>query len=291
MKVRLNTLIVVVSLAVFLLGGGSHLFAQTTSPAQAGRDPDLQAIRDNTISVKGQIFPKLRSAMTESTGGCCNIGDTRSQEVMWPNYEKQGVKPKGKVTHRREEPYSPVSTCWVISGHRLVTNSESGSNSNLTAVPANYSFVTSGQYEQTYNGVKNLVLNMNILNKFKVDLVAKLEQFTKNYASYAQSLSASHGSLVLYTELTSKGVFGGRSWYRGVVLSTETCCPPEIRDPGALRTALTEWVNETVNALPNKGRGTGRTFNYGNIIGVPLDQKDMKGYVFTPGATPSPTPR
>jgi hypothetical protein len=47
---------------------------------------------------------------------------------------------------------------------------------------------------------------------------------------------------------------GGRSWYRGKVTTTETCCPPEITDASALKTALMLWVDNTVNTLPYKGR-------------------------------------
>lgn len=56
MKVRLNTLIALASLAAFLIGSGSHVSAQTAKTTQAAQDPDLQAIRDNVLTVKG-MFP------------------------------------------------------------------------------------------------------------------------------------------------------------------------------------------------------------------------------------------
>jgi hypothetical protein len=300
MKVRLNTLMATVSLAAFLFGGAGHVFAQreATTPGLAGntaaaapQDPDLRAIRDNTLIVQGMKFPKLLPAANARSSGpsCCTIGDTRSQEVMWPNYETQGVKPKGKVTHERTDPYSPPPTCWVISSYKLTTNSTSGASSNLTAVPAGYSFVTSNQYQQTFQDIKNLVLNMKILDKYKIDIIANLQQFTNNYASYAQSLSVSHGSLLLYTKLESKGMFGGRSWYRGVVSATETCCPQEIQDPVALKTALTIWVENTVNALPNKGKG--RVFNPRDIQGQTFEAGPRGGTSTPLEPSPPPTPR
>ncbi|MEK6283020.1 MAG: hypothetical protein AABN95_21895 [Acidobacteriota bacterium] len=293
MKVVLNTLIGIVSIAVFLCGFSSIAFAQGANTLQVNQDPDLQAIRNNTLIVKGMKFPKLPSQSNLRTSGpsCCNVGDTRTQDVFNPFRKEEQAAKKGKVTHESTTPYSPPLTCWVISSHKLTVLSARGASYHLTAAPAGYSFVTSNQYQQTYEDVKNLVLNMNILDKYKIDIVANLKQFTNNYASYSQSLSVSHGSLLLYVKLEGQGIFNGRSWFEGTVTDTETCCPPQITDPVALRTALTTWVENTVNALPNKGRGPGRILNYGNIIGVPIDQKDMKGYVFTPGATPTPTPR
>lgn len=288
MKVRLNTLIATVSMAVFLCGFSSPVLAQSI---QANQDPDLKPIRDNTLTVKGMNFPKLLPNPLAKTMSCCNVGDTRTQDVFNPFRKEAQAAKKGKVTHESTTPYSPPLTCWVISSHKLNVLSARGASYHLTAAPAGYSFVTSNQYQQTYEDVKNLVLNMNILDKYKVDIIANLKQFTNNYASYAQSLSVSHGSLLLYVKLEGQGIFNGRSWFQGTVTSTETCCPPEITNPVELRTALTTWVQNTVNALPNKGRGPGRIINYGNIIGVPIDQKDIKSHVFTPGATPTPTPR
>jgi hypothetical protein len=291
MRVRLKTLIAAASLAVFLFSGSSHVFAQAAKTSQAAQDPDLQAIRDNVLTVKGLKFPKLPPNPNAKTDGlsCCTIGDTRNQDVMWPNYETQGVSPQGKVTHERTDPYSPPSTCWVISTYNLSTNSASGASYNLTAVPSNYSLVTASQYQQTYQDVKNFVLNMNILGKYKIDIIANLQQFTNNYASYAQALSVSHGSLLLYTKLESKGKYGGRSWYNGTVHSNETCCPQEIRDPLALKTALTTWVTNTVNALPNKGHGV--KINPRDLKSLSLGASPMDGLRANPEPSPSPTPR
>jgi hypothetical protein len=130
---------------------------------------------------------------------------------------------------------------------------------------------------------------MNILDKYKIDMIANLQQFTNNYASYAQSLSVSNGSLLLYVKLEGAGRLNGRSWFGGKVPDTETCCPPEIKDPVALKTALTTWVTDTVNALPNKGKGSVRPFNPGTA--VPFDMKNMRPGLLAPGPSPSPTPR
>jgi hypothetical protein len=252
----MNTLLATVSMAVFLCCSYHDALAQTAKSA-INQDPGLQAIQNNILTVKGMKFPKLLPKPGEKTSGvsCCTVGDTRSTTPI-PRFRKetQAAK-KGKVTYQEILTYSPPLTCWVISTYSLTTFSERGASYHLTAVPAGYSFVTAGQYQQTYQDLKNYVLNMNILDKYKIEIIANLQQFTNNYASYAQSLSVSHGSLLLDLRLEGQGPTNGRSWYEGEVRDTETCCPPEITDPLALKTALTTWVNDTVNALPNKGKG------------------------------------
>jgi hypothetical protein len=166
------------------------------------------------------------------------------------------VYPQGKVTYEGITPYG-VPPCWAISTYNMTVIQALHASYTLTSVPAGYSFVTSSQYQQTYQDVKNFVLNLNILDKYKININANLQQFTNNYAAYAQTLAVSHGSILLYAKLESAGKFNGRSEFHGIVHDTETCCPPETTDPIALKTALTTWVTNTVNALPNKGKGTG----------------------------------
>lgn len=269
MKIKLKTMIAVAALAAIFLIGSVHAYAQTGQARQAESDPDLKPIQDNVVTVKGMIFPNLRFAgNAKSSASGCTVGDTRSLEVIRTYHEEPGVRPKGKVTYERTIPYSPPSTDWVISTYNLSVTNALHASYDLTAVPGGYSFMTSNQYQQTYEDVKKFVLNLNILDKYKIDILAKLKQFTNNYYSYSQSLSVSHGSLLLYVKLESAGWTKGRSWFEGVVRDTETCSPPEIKDPAALKTALTTWVNNTVNALPNKGRGTG--------VGVPIKKDDIK---------------
>ena len=235
---------------------------------QPNEDPDLRAIRDNTLTVNGMMFPKLpRDPNAKSSASCCNVGDSRSGDVIRVLQERQPVYPSGKVTYEGTTPYG-VPTCWVIKSYNMTVNQALHASYSLTSVPAGYSFVTSSQYQQTYQDLKNFVLNLNILDKYKISIIANLQQFTNNYAAYAQSLSVSHASILLYVELESAGLTHGRSAFDGTVHDTESCCPAEITDPIALKTALTTWVTNTVNALPNHGKGIG-------IAVKPVDQKNL----------------
>jgi hypothetical protein len=94
--------------------------------------------------------------------------------------------------------------------------------------------------------------------------------------------------VLLYVKLESQGKDNGRSWYEGVVNTTETCCPPEIKDPLALKAALAAWVNNTVNSLPNKGKG--RTFKPLDLKAQPLNSAPREGLRATPEPPPTPNP-
>ncbi|HRH40348.1 MAG TPA: hypothetical protein PKY82_01795 [Pyrinomonadaceae bacterium] len=248
---KINLILTILVVLIFC----GLVWAQSAQPAP---DPDLKAINEATLTVKGKLFPKIKMLNTKKTSeiqNCCNIGETRNITAMDIYDQAEGVYPQGKVTFETTHVYSPPQTCWVISSYNWSETSNSHATRSLTAMPGNYTFVTSNQYQKTYEDLKNLVLNMNILGKYKVNLIAKLELFTKNYSDYTQSISVSNPSIALYVKLESKGWKKGRSWLEGKAYTTETCCPPEIRDAVALKTTLTNWVNDTVNKLPNKGKG------------------------------------
>jgi hypothetical protein len=288
MRYRLLALTLVASLAAIPFGVASRVVAQTSRTAPAAQDADMQAIQNNVLTVKGMKFPKLSQANAKTNGqSCCNVGDTRSHDVINFYQETQGVKPSGKVTYQGTTPYSPPLTCWVISSYGLTDRSMRGASRHLSAAPAGYNFVTSNQYQQTYEDLKNFVMNMNILDKYKIEILANLKEFTNNYAAYSQSLSVSHGSVLLYVELTSQGKFNGRSWYEGVVNASETCCPPEIKDPLALKMALTNWVNDTIDKLPNKGKG--RIIRSLDIKSLST-ATPLEGIRVNSEPTPTPTP-
>jgi hypothetical protein len=289
MRYRLFALTLAASLVAVPFGVASRVVAQTSRTAPAAQDADMQAIQNNVLTVKGMKFPNLSQAKAKTGGyNCCNVGDTRSLDVINFKHYENGVKPAGKITYEETRPYSPILKCWVISSYRLTDLSMRGASRNLTGVPGGYSFVTSTQYQQTYEDVKNFVMNMNILDKYKIEILANLKEFTNNYYAYSQSLGVSDGSVLLSVRLTSQGKFNGRSWYEGVVNTTETCCPPEIKDPLALKTALTNWVNETIDKLPNKGKGRIiRSLDVKSLsIGTPLE-----GIRVPPEPTPTPNPR
>lgn len=282
MKNKLNLIAFALSLALLSNGTGS-LFAQ------AQEDPDLKIINDKTVSVKGMIFPKITPSGSFKTAGVCELGQTRDVLAIDFSHEEQPTLFAGKVTYEGTTPYSPPLTSWIISSYKLTDLSASGSSRNLTAFPGGYSFVTSYQYEKTYESLKEVVAKLNILNKYKADIDSKLKTFTKNYASYSQSIGASHGSVALYVKLQSKGKFNGRSWYRGQVTTTEICAPPEILDAAALKQSLLDWINETVKALPKRNAVL---FDRGNTqVLRPTLNPGATTTIAPPQPTTSPTPR
>jgi hypothetical protein len=253
-------------------------------------DPDLKPIADAVLTVKGKDFPKIKLAdgikkSNSQMQSCCTIGDTRNIVAQDVYDERAGVYPEGKVTLQTTHVYSPPMTCWVISSYSWQETSKRKASRVLSAVPGNYSFVTSSQYNQTYNELKDFVLKLDILGKYKADIIAKLNLFTQNYADYAYSINSSHGTVTLDVTLTSAGKFNGRSWLEGKIMTTETCCPPEIRDASLLKTVLTDWVTNTVNSLPNKGKGT--KVSTGNTT-LPSSSTINEKIIISPIATPTP---
>jgi hypothetical protein len=155
------------------------------------------------------------------------------------------------------------------------------------AQPANFSYLTSSQYQSVYEEMKNYVMNLNILNKYKVDLNLKLEEFVKNYGMYSNSISTSHGQVRHTARIQGRGMFNGRSWYKGHINVTEICCPPEVRDAVQLKMTLKTWVDQTVSKLPRQV--------FGNPREIYQSTPGPKGrFSISPDVTPvspSPTPK
>jgi len=255
---------------------------------------------DNTFTINGMTFPKRAS--TGAMGKLAEVYATSARRGQWQRQLTLRWKrrpPGQKESHiRRNDALFTAVVTWVISSYSLTDGSESGSSRVLTAIPGGYSFLTSSQYEKTYESLREGVLKMNILDKYKADIDSKLKSFTKNYSSYSQSLSASNGTVSLYVQLQAKGRFNGRSWYKGTVGTVETCAPPEISDVTALKQSLQNWIAATVDALPYKGKPV-IIFKPGDISTAPKGVFNNKLQILTnpqlivtnPQPTPSPTPR
>jgi hypothetical protein len=252
MKSKLNIIVTILAILVFC----NSLMAQNSN-AIPTLDPDLKIINEATLTVRGKLFPKIipPKGAKIATQNCCTIGDTRTVNPAIDVKEYREADKKGKVLYNNTIPYSAPATCWVISSYELSDRSMSGSSRTISAVPSGYSFIASNQYQQTYTNLVDFATNLNILDKYKADIILKLKEFTDNYSAYSQSLSVSHQSVLLSVTIQGKGKLNGRSWYDGVVSAKETCCPPEIRDAVTLESSLKQWVTETVNKLPNKGKG------------------------------------
>jgi len=269
MKNKLNLFVVATFLALFPIGG--FVFAQTAGQGrgEVKDDPDLRIIKENTRTVNGKIFPKIISAAkgTTTAQSICVVGDTRNMMPIDFYQESPGTwGDVGKQTYNEVTPYSPPIKAWVISSYSLTDLSMTGAGRTLTAFPANYVFVSSNEFTQTSKDLKNYVLGLNILDKFKADLNIKLDEISENYSSYASSLAGSDASVALHVILTNKGWQKGRSWYKGQVNTTELCTPPEIQDPVLYRKTIKDWIDDTVSKLPNKGKG---------IVATPRDIKNI----------------
>jgi hypothetical protein len=97
----------------------------------------------------------------------------------------------------------------------------------VDGVPGGFHLLTTNQFESEYTSTKNYVMNLNIADKVKADLTAKLEDYVKNYSSYAEEISASNDMVKHFAVLSGAGKFNGRTAYHGWINTVETCAPRE----------------------------------------------------------------
>lgn len=300
MKSNASLFLLTVSLVIFSTSG---IFAQAVVKeitvtkgrvaTQIPEDPDLKIINDRTLTVNGMLFPKIAYGNNQKSAmSCCNIGDTRDlYGVIDVKSFTEPVSPKGKLTFEETRVYSPPQNCWVIKSYNLTDVSMTGSTRSMSASGPGFSFVTSNEYQATYETLNEYITKLNIMDKFKFDIDKKIKTYVNNYHNYSQQLqNGNSGSVQLYYRLESKGKGNGRSWYEGQVNTTETCCPPEVRDPVTLKKVLTDWIDATVNALPNKGKPPTKIFPK-DIKATAVEAAPSKIINVQPEIQPTPTPR
>lgn len=215
--------------------------------------PEVQnVIAASVLRVQGREFPRLFGVSNKS--GCCQPGDTRNVNGV---ATIDLSSPKGMAKNKyvpssgyTETVYSPPLSCWAVSTYsRHVISANDPFEASADAQPANFHYLTNTQFNSTLEEMKNYVANLNILDKYKVDIVAKLESFVKSYSSYANEIQTSHSQVRHRARVQGRGAFNGSSWYKAEINTSEVCCPPEVRDANALKATLKEWVDETATSL------------------------------------------
>lgn len=220
-----------------------------TAPVEA-----QAAINAATNTIKGKAFPKRFEAATAKVQGFCEPYETRQQQKV---AELSNELPKGTNKNHSEtfsSTYSPTLPVWVISSYqRIEANKIASVSVTVDAVPGGFHLLTSSQFQSEYNSIKNYVLNLNIADKVKADLTAKVEDYVKNYSSYSMEISASHGTVIHKAVLSGAGLFNGRTAYNGWINTVEVCAPPEATDLAALDLRLKSWVNGVAKSLTTGG--------------------------------------
>lgn len=254
MKSKLNMIVPILTLLIF----GNVVFGQVTLKKEAG--VDINKIL-STVSLKvGKMdFPKPPpppKGAKMTTQSCCTIGETKQTNgVARLDMELPKNTNKNKTRGPEESIYA-TSSCWVITGYQRFIESQAGGSFSASekVVPANYSYVSNSEYKKTFEDLRDYVLKANILDKYKADIILKLQTYVNNYSQYAQSLSVSNASVIHKAEIGGAGLFNGRSWYKGYVNVTETCCPTEIRNPVDLASSLRLWTDDVLSKIPKKNR-------------------------------------
>lgn len=256
-------------IALALLPAGfrtSPAAAQSAAPqpaasADAAQDAlAAQVLNDSVLTVGGLSFPKVSppaNAKMASSQGCCTPGETRTVNVAEIDLSTPKGTPKNQYAPADgpDEKVHGVPPCWVIvSYERVITEANPPYQAGVDDQPANFNYLTSTQYQAVYESLKDYVAKLNILDKYKAELLVKLQEFVKNYGSYSNSISTSHAQVRHKGRVQGRGWFNGSSIYRAYIRVTEKCCPPQVYDAQQLKTTLQAWVDETASKLPKKGR-------------------------------------
>jgi hypothetical protein len=252
MKNKSNLMMMIVA----FLFVGKVVFGQAA--LEKGGDLDISKVLETTsIKVGKMDFPKPApppKGAKMTTQSCCTIGETKQTNgVARLDMELPKGTNKNKTRGPEESIYA-TSSCWVITGYQRFIESQAGGSFSASekVVPANYSYISNSEYKKTFEELRDYVLKANILDKYKVDIILKLQTYVSNYSQYAQSLSVSNASVIHKAEIGGAGLFNGRSWYKGYVNVTETCCPTEIRNPVDLNLSLRAWTDDVISKIPKK---------------------------------------
>jgi hypothetical protein len=261
-------LLLVASFALLARDVTSQVHAQSAAPPQAlsasraETSQDAQAaqvINDSVLRVGELSFPKLRrpaNAKGAAAQGCCTPGETKTVNVADIDLSTPNGYSKNKFipANGPEERVHSVPPCWVIVSYaRVIEEANPFYQAGVDDQAANFNYLTSTQYQAVYESLKDYVFKLNILDKYKAELLVKLQEFVKNYGSYSNSISTSHAQVRHSARVQGRGMFNGSSRYRAYVRVTEKCCPPEVRDAGQLKTTLKTWIDETASKLPKVG--------------------------------------
>lgn len=256
--------------ALGLMNPSTTLASAQEAPRQVQRtapeaSPPVRKILDAAeIRVGGLRFPRVDSlpagAAGKTDGACCQVGDTRQRtDLASIDLETPHGLNRNKYvppSDYREAVYSPPQTCWVISDYRRVIRGANGPRDvSDDAQPANFSYLTRSEFESIQQEMLEIIAKLDVADNYKGELEAKIEEFIRSYSQYSHSISASHGQIRHRARVQGQGRFRGRSWYRAHINTTETCCPPEVRDSFSMRQTLKTWIDETAAKLPKKGRG------------------------------------
>lgn len=276
---QLRRLVVALIVSVALSVGHGQFTANAqsaapqTAPAPGNASEQeaqaMKALNDPVTESGGMQFPAVgqqalngaKLAAGAHTQGVCTPGETRTHNKV---AAIEIVSPKGWPKNRiypQEGPvkaiYStPADGVWVISSYnRVVTAANQPFVAHDAAFPPNFKYLSASEYQSVFEDMKNYVLKLDVLDKYKAELNLKLENFVKNYGKYSVSISASHGMVEQTAYLNGRGIFNGSSEYRGHLTVTEVCAPAEIKDAAQLKETLKEWVDGIVPKLPKRPWG------------------------------------
>ncbi|MFN0112459.1 MAG: hypothetical protein ACKVZH_26675 [Blastocatellia bacterium] len=203
-------------------------------------------------TVQGKAFPATIGKQGEPqkilSSGCCEPYATSTQyRTAEVSVKMPGNTKKDKCTDLTAV-YASPDPCWVAFTYNFTHVSHGGNASfQQGSVPADFKYLSGGEFTQTYDSVKNFVGKINVPPWFKADLETKVENFVKSYSSYSQYINSSDQVINHYGRACGNGLADGKSsWHEGYVDVERKCVPLEIKDAAVLEKTLKNWVDQQV---------------------------------------------
>lgn len=217
-----------------------------------------EAVKSTSITVKGRTYPQLKSpSAAKSSSASCQLGSTMGfDQGAAIDLEGGTHRPTNETWGPDVAVYSPPDPDYVIlSFNRTVTSAGGVYNAGTSQMPPNYSFSNSVNYSTATANLHNYVFSLDIPDVIKTNLNAYINNSFSNMQSYAQSLSASSGTIKHHGQVWGAGKYNfnvGHSWYHGYLGGTLICAPAYLHDQAQMEAAMRGWVDNIIKRLPRK---------------------------------------
>lgn len=169
--------------------------------------------------------------------------------------------------------YNAPPNCVIVDFTHNQPHRNGSVNATVSFVQAASTFVSTQQFNSSFDSAKNLATTLKIKGKDLLDLNAKLSNKQSQYQKMQNTINASHATIEHVAQIFGNGRFNGRASYTGNTTVKLLCIDPVLQSPAALNGELTRFVTQYADSLatniPNNGgviSNTSSTTNNNDIF-------------------------
>jgi hypothetical protein len=203
------------------------------------------------MAYSGNAIPLFTSKTTTDKNSCsCNAGELRIENSVAKLHMEYPKNTKRKHEKHDNAVYA-APHCWTIIGATHYLRMDMGPVSySWSQTPANYSLITSQEFNKISSSLTNYIGNINIADQYKIDLKSKLKEYLQSYQSEVLSLSNSHATLKHKATIQGAGWFNGRTIYDGYSNVQLKCVPSTTTDAKNLEAGLRVVLEQDAGNYP-----------------------------------------